>query len=211
MKIDADPSGHVVWGVGLRPLACWDRGFKSHRGTWIFVCCQCCLLSCRGFCDELITRPEEPYRLWCVVCDLETPRMRRPWLALGRIATEKEKERKAIRNSVNTVISWTRNVVLWQSGVFVSYCAAVCFVIKAVIREARKPLVIVLNARYGYGIFMRRARRIILHALSSATKIFMRNKNENVSKLTMRKRFGVLVTPIHSRRRPMTCLWIGHN
>ena len=28
----------------------------------------------------LITRPEESYRLWCViVCDLETSRMRRPW------------------------------------------------------------------------------------------------------------------------------------
>jgi len=26
----------------------------------------------RGLCDELITRPEETYRLWCVVvCDLE--------------------------------------------------------------------------------------------------------------------------------------------
>jgi len=31
------------------------------------------LLSGRGLCDELITRPEESYRLWCVVvCDLET-------------------------------------------------------------------------------------------------------------------------------------------
>ena len=30
------------------------------------------VLSCRGLCDELITRPEESYRLWCVVvCDLE--------------------------------------------------------------------------------------------------------------------------------------------
>jgi len=29
-------------------------------------------LSGRGLCDELITRPEESYRLWCVVvCDLE--------------------------------------------------------------------------------------------------------------------------------------------
>jgi len=25
-------------------------------------------LSGRGLCDELITRPEESYRLWCVVC-----------------------------------------------------------------------------------------------------------------------------------------------
>jgi len=38
----------------------------------MFVCCDCCVLSGRGICDELITRPEESYRLWCVVvCDLE--------------------------------------------------------------------------------------------------------------------------------------------
>jgi hypothetical protein len=38
----------------------------------MFVCCECCVLSGRGLCDELITRPEESYRLWCViVCDLE--------------------------------------------------------------------------------------------------------------------------------------------
>jgi hypothetical protein len=30
------------------------------------------VLSGRGLCDELITRPEEFYRLWCVVvCDIE--------------------------------------------------------------------------------------------------------------------------------------------
>jgi hypothetical protein len=44
----------------------------------------------RGLCDELITRLEEFYRLWCVVvCDLETLRMRRPWPALGRRETKK--------------------------------------------------------------------------------------------------------------------------
>ena len=38
----------------------------------MFVCCECCVLSGRGLCDELITRPEESYRLWrVVVCDLE--------------------------------------------------------------------------------------------------------------------------------------------
>jgi hypothetical protein len=32
----------------------------------------CCVLSGRGLCDELITRPEECYRLWrVVVCDQE--------------------------------------------------------------------------------------------------------------------------------------------
>jgi len=45
------------------------------------------MLAGRGLGDGLITRPEESYRLWCVVvCDLETSRMRRPWPALGRSA-----------------------------------------------------------------------------------------------------------------------------
>ena len=48
---------------------------------WIFVCCECRVLSGRGLCDELITRPEESYRLCCVVvCDLETSRMGAPYI-----------------------------------------------------------------------------------------------------------------------------------
>jgi hypothetical protein len=39
----------------------------------MFVCCVCCVLSGRDLCDELITRPEDSYRLWrVVVCDQET-------------------------------------------------------------------------------------------------------------------------------------------
>jgi len=38
-------------------------------------------LSGRGLCDELITHPEESYRLCCVVvCDLETSRMGAPYI-----------------------------------------------------------------------------------------------------------------------------------
>ena len=38
------------------------------------------MLSGRGLCDGQIARPEESYRLWCVVvCDLETRTVRRPW------------------------------------------------------------------------------------------------------------------------------------
>jgi hypothetical protein len=41
--------------------------------AWMSFRREYCVLSDRGLCDELITRPEEPYRLWCVVvCDLET-------------------------------------------------------------------------------------------------------------------------------------------
>ena len=39
------------------------------------------MLSGRGLCDELITRPEGSYRLWCVVvCDLETSRICAPYI-----------------------------------------------------------------------------------------------------------------------------------
>jgi len=38
-------------------------------------------LSGRGLCDELITRPEESFRLCCVVvCDLETSRTGAPYI-----------------------------------------------------------------------------------------------------------------------------------
>jgi len=47
-------------------------------------------LSGRSLCDELITRPEESYRLWCVVvCDLETSRVRRPWPSGGLLRQKK--------------------------------------------------------------------------------------------------------------------------
>jgi hypothetical protein len=88
-------AGRSQWPRGLRHrsmVACLLRLW-----VWIpleallFVCCECCVLSGRGLCDELITRPEESYRLWCVVvCDLETSRMRRPWLTLGCSTTAKK-------------------------------------------------------------------------------------------------------------------------
>ena len=71
----------------------WPRGLKHGSATarmlrlWVrilpgakmFVYCECCVLSSRGLCDELIARQEESYRPWCVVeCDLETSWMRRP-------------------------------------------------------------------------------------------------------------------------------------
>jgi len=52
---------------------------SNPTGAWIFVCCECRVLSGRGLFDELITRPEESYRLCCVVvCDLETSRIGAP-------------------------------------------------------------------------------------------------------------------------------------
>ena len=49
------------------------------------------VLSGRGLWDELIIRPEESYQLRCVIlCDTETPRMRRPWPTLGCCAKGKK-------------------------------------------------------------------------------------------------------------------------
>ena len=61
-----------------RLLRSWVR---IPPGAWIFVRCECRVLSGRGLCDELITRPEESYRLCCVVvCDLETSRIGAPYI-----------------------------------------------------------------------------------------------------------------------------------
>jgi hypothetical protein len=50
----------------------------------MFVCCECCVLSGRGLCDGLITRPEDSYRMWrVVVCDQETSKTRRLKPATG--------------------------------------------------------------------------------------------------------------------------------
>jgi len=44
----------------------------------MFVCYECCVLSGRGLCDGLITRPGKSYRLWrVIVCDQETSYARR--------------------------------------------------------------------------------------------------------------------------------------
>jgi hypothetical protein len=68
--------------VVARLLRLWVR---FPRGTWMSVCCECCVLSGRDLCDGLITRPEESYRLWCfVVFYLETSWMRRPCLIWGQ-------------------------------------------------------------------------------------------------------------------------------
>ena len=64
----------------------WDCGRSLSRivvsnpvGAWISVCCECCVLSGRSLCDELITRPEEFYRLWWVWVIVKL----RQWRGLG--------------------------------------------------------------------------------------------------------------------------------
>ena len=68
----------------------------------MFVCCECCVLSGRGLCDGLITRPEESYRLRCVfLCDLGTSWMRSPWPTGGGCHATKNIEVKSAKKMYN--------------------------------------------------------------------------------------------------------------
>ena len=66
------PRGLRRRSTAARLLRLWVR---IPPWAWMSVYCECCALSGRGLCDELIIRPEESYRLWCVVCDLETTKI----------------------------------------------------------------------------------------------------------------------------------------
>jgi len=53
------------------------------------------VLSGRGLCDELITRPEESYRLWCVVVyDLETTKKNEE--AMARVGLQRHKKKDTV-------------------------------------------------------------------------------------------------------------------
>jgi hypothetical protein len=76
-----DPQHYFCPAGGLRRGSAAARLLRLWVGisvvAWMFVCCEWGVLSGRGLWDELITRPEESYRLWCVaVCDLENSWMR---------------------------------------------------------------------------------------------------------------------------------------
>jgi hypothetical protein len=52
----------------------------------------CCVLSGRSICDELITRPDESYRLWRVgVCDLETS-LYEEAIAIAGLQSQRDKQ-----------------------------------------------------------------------------------------------------------------------
>src|SRR5215470_11817318 len=95
-----------MWGISFVCQSRWPRGLRRRPaatcllrlwvqippGSWMFVCCECCVLSGRGLCDELITLPEESYRLWCVVvCNLENLVNEE---AMTRVGSQRHREKK---------------------------------------------------------------------------------------------------------------------
>jgi len=57
-----------VWGFSLTGIA------GSNPVGGMDVCCDGCVLSHRCPCDGLITRPEESYRVYCVLDVIVKPR-----------------------------------------------------------------------------------------------------------------------------------------
>jgi hypothetical protein len=57
------PRGLRRESAAIRLLGLWVR---IPLGKWMSVSCEGCVLSGRGLCVWLITRPEESYRVWCV-------------------------------------------------------------------------------------------------------------------------------------------------
>ena len=89
------------WPQAAHLLKSWVR---IPPGAWIFVCCECRGLSGRGLCDELITRPEESYRLCCVfVCDLVTSRIGAPYIYNVRLLRVKKVQEPALPTRPRTV------------------------------------------------------------------------------------------------------------
>jgi hypothetical protein len=58
------PRSLTCGSAAVRFLGLW---FRILPGAWMSVPCECCALLRRVLCVELITRPEESYRLWCIV------------------------------------------------------------------------------------------------------------------------------------------------
>ena len=91
-------------------------------GAWMFVCCECCVLSC----DELIICPEEFYRLWCVVvCDLETSRIGAPYIYVYDISSLRVNDLTLI------LLTWRKwwtpnNATKWQMGFNSAFKGLIC-------------------------------------------------------------------------------------
>jgi len=52
------PRGLRLRSAAARLLRLW---VQIPPGAWMLVCCECYVLSGRGLCYELITRPDESY------------------------------------------------------------------------------------------------------------------------------------------------------
>jgi len=74
-------------------------------------------VSGRGLCDKLITRPEESYRMWCVVvCDLGNLKNEE---AMTRVGSQRHRKRKILVvfwlvNLYSLFVGYSQSVITWH-------------------------------------------------------------------------------------------------
>jgi len=72
------------------------------------------VLSGRGLCDGLITRPEESNWMWCVVLyDLQTSCMRRPWSTVGCRARNQQTKNEKLHFKCSLISTYFDSFSTW--------------------------------------------------------------------------------------------------
>ena len=109
------------WPRGLRRRSTAARLLRSWvripPGAWMFVCCECCVLSARDLCNELITRPAESTDCGVSFCVIQKPQKilvneEEAKAHQGAIAPrekrerERERERQREREIIHILVSW---------------------------------------------------------------------------------------------------------
>ena len=101
----------IHWCVLFKNRSRWPRGLRSRSAAarllglrvrippvaWMFVCCECWILSCTGLCDGPIPLPGEPYR----VCEM----FHWVWSGARSQTMQRWKQRKKVYNSVTLSIA----------------------------------------------------------------------------------------------------------
>ena len=103
-----DCGSRSQWPLGLRRRSAAARLLRSWvripPRAWIFVCCECCVLSSRGLCDELIPCPEGVilsvvrHRVWFRNLKNEE--------AMTRVGSQRHSKKKKILFTVYNFTFW---------------------------------------------------------------------------------------------------------
>ena len=137
-------------------LSQWPRGLRRRsaaahllrwwvripQGAWMFVCCECCLLSGRGLCDELITRPGESYWLWCVVvCDLENLKNEE---AMTRVGLQRHRKKKIMwNNNIRNEVSYFLPILLlFLCALLLTVVCVLCYYLMFIVVTFRMCIVL---------------------------------------------------------------------
>ena len=125
------PRGLRRSSAAARLLRFWVRIPPGERMS---VCSECCVLSGRGLCDELITRPEESYRLCCAGCVWSRNLVNEETIA--RVGLQHQKKKKNIlfqqlhlKYLCNLTMYWSQAPWWWHDSAETCSSVIICEII----------------------------------------------------------------------------------